>query len=423
MCDIDLMSEVKMKNKVVLFSVIMIIFAAMGLLACTANTTPPDDTHVHMYTGVWHYDQDVHWHECSCGEVEYAIHSFDSDICSLCGYQKDANSTGGLSYSLNENGETYYVSDYGYCLENNVVIPSTYKGKPITEIGMGAFYGCDKIKSVVIGDNVTSIGDRAFDQCDNLTRVSIGDGVTSIGSKAFYGCTNLITLLIGEGVTYISGDAIKGCDSLRYNEYDNCQYLGNAANPYVALIKAKNNMTSVTIKENTKLIGCSAFYNCFNLVNVIIPENVVTIGANAFTNCFDLVNVIIPDNVISIGASAFENCHDLEEVVIGDSVEIIYDNAFADCVSLKSIVLPKSVKYLSDYVFYNCGILTAVFYKGTMEEWNNITLGDGTFNSGYVASTNVIFYCFSENKPTELGYYWHYVNGKPAIWSEEDTPV
>ena len=70
----------------------------------------------------------------------------------------------------------------------DLVIPSsvTYNGTTysVTSIGYAAFYSCNSLTSVVIGDSVTSIGNYAFAYCESLTSVTIPDSVESIGDYA-----------------------------------------------------------------------------------------------------------------------------------------------------------------------------------------------------------------------------------------------
>ena len=61
----------------------------------------------------------------------------------------------------------------------------------VTSIVDWAFYGCDSLTSVTIGNGVTSIGTSAFEECYLLTSVTIGNGVTSIGKFAFFCCNSL----------------------------------------------------------------------------------------------------------------------------------------------------------------------------------------------------------------------------------------
>src|SRR5262245_8083042 len=85
----------------------------------------------------------------------------------------------------------------------NIVIASTYQGKPVTSIGDGAFYICTNLTSVTIPNSVTNIGGYAFSSCTSLRTVTIPNSVTSIEYSAFWGCTSLTNVVIGNGVTSI----------------------------------------------------------------------------------------------------------------------------------------------------------------------------------------------------------------------------
>ena len=91
---------------------------------------------------------------------------------------------------LELDGDSYKVVGYDKKTAN-AVIPSTYKGKPVTSIGDSAFYACNDLTSVTIGKSVTSIGDWAFYNCTSLASITIPDSVTSIGDLAFDGCKSL----------------------------------------------------------------------------------------------------------------------------------------------------------------------------------------------------------------------------------------
>lgn len=96
----------------------------------------------------------------------------------------EAGATENLHYQKIAGKEEYRVVGLGMAEETDIVISSTYKGLPVTEIGNTAFYmldGAMSLTSITIPDGVTSIGDDAFAGCSNLTSITIPDSVTSIG--------------------------------------------------------------------------------------------------------------------------------------------------------------------------------------------------------------------------------------------------
>lgn len=102
-----------------------------------------------------------------------------------------------LTYTLNSDGASYSVSGYSnISTSDNVEIPDTYNGHPVTSISGGAFDHCNSLTRVTIGNNVTRIGDGAFYYCINLTSAIIGNGVINIGDYAFDGCTELTQLIL-----------------------------------------------------------------------------------------------------------------------------------------------------------------------------------------------------------------------------------
>ena len=147
-----------------------------------------------------------------------------------------------LAYIISEDESYYILRGVGLCADRRIIIPSTYRGLPVKEIGdrafqvqnyissifipdsvtsIGdeAFYYCTSLMSVVIPDSVTSIGDGAFSYCDGLTSVAIPDSVTSIGVEAFSSCTSLTSVVIGNSVTSIGDRAFFYCTSLTSIEF------------------------------------------------------------------------------------------------------------------------------------------------------------------------------------------------------------
>ena len=119
-----------------------------------------------------------------------------------------------LAYTLNSDGNSYACSGYGNSSSQHIVIPTTYRGLPVTKIRQNAFSGCLDIKSVTISEGIESIEAFAFGSCTNLIEITIPKSLTSIGQSAFYNCSGLTRVIIPESVTDIANYAFNLCDSL-----------------------------------------------------------------------------------------------------------------------------------------------------------------------------------------------------------------
>lgn len=61
--------------------------------------------------------------------------------------------------------------------------------------------------------------------------------------------------------------------------------MGNAENPYVVLVKAKNiTISSCAINEKTQVVYGNAFEGCESLTSITIPYSVAYVGAYAFND-------------------------------------------------------------------------------------------------------------------------------------------
>ena len=97
----------------------------------------------------------------------------------------------------------------------------------------------------------------------------------------------------------------------------------------------------------------SPFYNQSSIKSVVINNGVTSIGNYAFSNCSGLTSIEIPDSVTSIG-----------------------EGAFYDCSGLTSIEIPNSVTSIGEAAFYGCEKLNDVYFYGTQEQWNYVTIGE-----------------------------------------------
>lgn len=190
-----------------------------------------------------------------------------------------------LTFALREDGKGYTVTGGTIPADGHLVIPATYRGKPVVEIGFQAFKESG-LTRVTIPDSVAILGGSAFYGCTELTQIRIPDSVESIGFYTFYGCTGLKEVVIPDSVTTIGGSAFSDCMGLK----------------------------RVVIGNGVRTIGTKAFFCCEALESVIIGDSVRSIATYAFHKCLSLHTISMPKNMATISKYAFRKCESLTTV-------------------------------------------------------------------------------------------------------------
>ena len=135
-----------------------------------------------------------------------------------------------------------------------------------------------------------------------------------------------------------------------------------------------SNLTSVVIPSGVTTIGNGAFMHCTSITSLKIPYGVTSIGEGAFSNLSALTSLEIPTSITTISNSAFIRCKSLKNIEIPSSVKTIGDYAFQFCDGLESIVIQKGVESISYNAFNGCSALTTIYYTGSEEDWNLISI-------------------------------------------------
>ncbi len=346
-----------------------------------------------------------------------------------------------ISTGMESIGEWAFYQCYGL---TNVIIPNG-----VTTIGAGAFSFCDGLTSIEIPDSITSLG-SAFARCSRL-QYNIKDGLKYLGNENNpYLClidtetTDITTATIENNCKIIAGGAFSSCSRMTSITLpDNLMSIGNSAFSYC------ESLMSITIPDGVTNIGQNAFYDCYRLTNINIPTAVTTIGDQAFCAISNLMNInvsennknyksidgnlyskdgrtliqyaigktetafTIPDSVTNIGSSAFWGCYSLTSITLPDCLTSIGQYAFYGCEYLRSINIPNGVTNIDQNAFAGCALLTSVYYKGTENEWSNISIDSD--NNFFL--TDATRYYYSETQPTVTGNYWYYdENGNIVVW-------
>ena len=294
-----------------------------------------------------------------------------------------------------ESGNENYSSIDGmlYNKDQTLLIrcPASYQQKSVTlpdsvtDIEAYAFEENKNVETVIIPDSVVNIYSYAFHSCDSLKKVTIPGSVKNIYSYAFAWCWELEELTLSEGLEFIGAYAFNYCEKLR----------------------------ELTIPGTVTTLGDYSFSICDSLETVTIPASVTSVGTDVFSWCDGLKSAEIHSAMV--GAWMFEDCVSLTTVTIGEETTYIQGpDAFYGCTSLETVYMGKNITKIGGASFRNCPSLSVVYYSGTQEQWDAISIGS---NNDDLLAAVIVF--GNIGKPTLSASLD--ANGKPVLsWSAVD---
>lgn len=206
-----------------------------------------------------------------------------------------------FAYTYLPESDSYSVRYHSGAIDSDFVIPSYYKGKPVTSIDERGFCDCSNgIKSLMFPESIQSIGYDAFAFCSNLETVIVNSYICKGGNNdstlceilGSYDNRSIKEIIIPESVIEIGKYAFHGCYELK----------------------------TITMPEGVTSIGDSAFSLCKSLASIAIPEGVTSIGDRTFLGCSSLTTITIPASVTAVGYHAFDGCNELKEIKYGSTM-------------------------------------------------------------------------------------------------------
>ena len=250
-------------------------------------------------------------------------------------------------------------------------------------IGKAAFKSCS-MRSIKLPNSLLSIGEEAFMYCKQLQSVQCGDNIETLGANVFQGCISLTEIVFPQSLKTLGDHAFWECKALKkVTMNDGLETIGHEA------FLQCDYLDGVVIPNTVKKIEFDAFRWCLNLTSIEIPNSVEEIGYGIFRYCTKLKNVKlsnsikeipswafeqtaieyieIPDPVTDILPFAFRDCSQLKEIKWGNSLKNIGQEAFENT-NIKTLILPKPLYRIGELAFTNCDSLTEVTIPSTTSQ-------------------------------------------------------
>ena len=252
-----------------------------------------------------------------------------------------------------------------------------------------------------------------------------GDKVVELEEKLFFNCTELKKITLNNDLRIIGTSAFEGCTGL----------------------------TSITIPENVVIIKEAAFKDCVNVselrydpdarsvfsqpnrsnrvfenigrnveggVTVTFGELVTYVPANMFypysTGAVDNVKKLVFKGVSvgTIGPRAFYDCDSLSNVTLPNSVTVIGEGAFEGCDGFTKIAIPQNIKKIERGAFKDCVNVTELTYESDAENVFSVVGKDNCVFENVGAKTKGLSVIFGNNV-TELPAYMFYAYSDGAV--------
>jgi uncharacterized repeat protein (TIGR02543 family) len=199
------------------------------------------------------------------------------------------------------------VNSYGVSELSDPVASSCYTVYPSGQATDGGSCTGD----LILHSSVTGIDRLGFENAE-ITSIKLPEGVLSIGLDAFQGNTKLRTVLIPKSVSFIEPNPFDGAEALEsievdasndyYKDVDGVLFnkVGTTLFAYANGKKSSNYVVPATVD----LIEAGAFSETL-LSEVTIPANVSAISEKAFSDSAALRSISFMGNAPAVGQSAF----------------------------------------------------------------------------------------------------------------------
>ena len=253
--------------------------------------------------------------------------------------------------------ETIEADAFGSCFELDTIrLPDS-----VASLGKNAFANCSNLQEIKLPSQLTAVADGLLSGT-SLTSIDLPKSVSNIGQGAYHGCDSLTTVEIPATVKQIDSGAFSRCENLTAFVVDE----GNTA--YTAIDGVLYTADGTTLVIYPTARKASAYH---------VPDGVTHIAPMAFWYVDGLESVTMADSVHTLGEELFAYCRDLKYVAVSSQVTELPERMFMDCDHLTTLSLPAGLRRIGEAAFTCVESLKRIDFAGTEEQWNNIEVVDG----------------------------------------------
>lgn len=231
-------------------------------------------------------------------------------------------------------------------------------GEAVNHIGYDAFGECTQLKKIEFPNTKLKLDDAAFARCKGVTELYIPANMDTINTRAFSGFIGLEKLNIDknnnhfvqiDGIVYSKDQKqVIYCMS---NRTKDVQILDGVEEIAYGAFGGCEQLRKITIPTSVKRIAPYAFSSCVSVDTFIVPEGVKEIEEGVFSRCLNTRCIELPSTITKIGAGAFLKCEEVDTFILPKGVVEIGEEAFRKCFSVDEIVLPESLKKIGRRAF------------------------------------------------------------------------
>lgn len=253
----------------------------------------------------------------------------------------------------------------------------------LESVGDYTFYSLSGITELDLPPNLKTVGTYGFCRLSNLKTLVLPEGLKTLGDYAFSSCGATNVLRIPKSMTTTSGKwAFSSGNYSGIQLHDGMTEISHGAFGYCASV------TEIDIPDSVEIIGPAAFAGSGLTQQPAWPKNLISAGGSIYSQCASMTGTgTFPAGIGYTGNNLFRGTSLTSVVVAYDMTSIPYESMIVSG-KLRSIRIPASVTSIGYSATYQCTALQYIYFEGTQEQWNAITIGR---NNNPLLAAKVLF--------------------------------